>query len=41
MYSPNVFTVDVAGMMSGAADLSKFEPNTRYFHWIDLTVFAQ
>lgn len=23
MYAPNVFTLDVAGMMSGATDLSK------------------
>jgi hypothetical protein len=24
MYAPNVFTLDVAGMMSGATDLSKY-----------------
>lgn len=27
MYAPNVFTLDVAGMMSGATDLSKFLQN--------------
>lgn len=24
MYAPNVYTLDVAGMMSGATDLSKY-----------------